>query len=244
MGGFSAGPALDYSSFIEAGKQMEISPNVSGKVQAVNAEIGQKVAKGEVLFVVDSTDAEMQIKQAEAGIVPARIAHDDANAAYDRLQILYEEGAIAKAELDNAKTRLETTRAQLESAEIGLEAAQRKFADYTVTAPISGEVASKHINIGGMISPQTAAITLIDTQEVLLHVNVTETNISRVKIGTKAQIKVPAINAAAEGAVVNIAPASDPQTGMFPVEIRVSNPGGKFKPGMITDVKLLLKSNS
>jgi len=72
-----------------------------------------------------------------------------------------------------------------------------------------------------------------------VHINVTETNISKVKVGTKAEIKVQSINAVGEGTVASIAPACDAKTGMFPVEILVKNADGKLKPGMMTDVNLL-----
>lgn len=236
----AAGSGLEYSSFIEAADQFEISPDVSGKVLSVAVELGQKVNKGDVLFKLDSADLALQVQQAAEAAAPARLAYNDAAATYSRLQTLYDAGAIAKVDLDNARTRMETAKAQLNSAATALQIVQKKLNDCTVTAPISGEIASLKIAEGDMVSPQMPAMTLIDAKEVIVHINVTETNISRVKIGTKVQIDVQAINASAEGKVVSIAPASDSETGMFPVEIRFDNAKGIFKPGMAANVKLLL----
>ncbi len=228
----------DYSSSIEAADQMAVTPNVSGKVSAINVNIGQKVEKGEVLFVLDSTDLELQVKQAAANVVPAQAAYDDAAANYARLQELFKAGAISQVDLDGGKTKVDTTQAQMEGAKAALELAQKKVTDCVVKAPMSGEVAFKNITVGDMASPQAAAITLINAQNVKVHINVTETYISKVKIGTKADINIQAIGAVAQGTVVSIAPASDPKTGMFPVEILVKNTDGKLKPGMMADVKL------
>jgi multidrug resistance efflux pump len=268
----------DYSSSIEAADEIAVTPNVSGRVNMIKAEIGQRVEKGDVLFTLDSTDLELQLKQASANynsalsaynnsqksydsqsnVVPAQTAYNDAVTNYARLQSLYNAGAISKVDLDADKSKVDTTlaqlqtaqnsakaaldaaQAQMDSARAALDIAQKKVNDCIVKAPMSGEIASKDIAIGDMASPQTTAVTLIGTQNVIVHINVTETNISKVKIGTKAEIKVQAINSVGEGTVVNIAPACDAKTGTFPVEILIENADGKLKPGMMTDVKLSL----
>lgn len=267
----------EYRSSIEAAAEIEVTPNVSGRVNMIKAEIGQRVEKGDILFTLESSDLELQLKQAEAGynaalsaynnsrksydsqsnIMPVQTAYNDAVANYTRLQSLYDAGAISKAELDagkskvdttlaqlqtvqnSAKTALDSAQAQMESARAALDIAQKKVNDCVVKALMSGEVASKDIDIGDMASPQTKAMTLIGTQNVKVRINVTETNVSKVKIGMKAEIKVQAIDAVCEGTVTNIAPACDAKTGMFPVEIIVENADGKLKPGMMADVKLL-----
>ncbi|HWQ89616.1 MAG TPA: efflux RND transporter periplasmic adaptor subunit [Desulfitobacteriaceae bacterium] len=267
---------IHFSSFIEAAEQIAVTPNISGKVSKIQVEIGQTVEKGDVLFVLDSTDLELQVKQAAANynatvssynnkqkdyssnsnVLPAQTAYDEAVASYTRLQTLFEAGAISKVDLDNGKDKVATTQAQLqmaqssaqtaldaaqaqmESAKATLAIAQKKVDDCVVKAPMAGEVASKDIAIGDLASPQTAAVTLIDAQNLKVRINVTETNISAVKIGTEAEITVPAINAVSKGTVVSIAPASDAKTGMFPVEILVNNADGKLKSGMVTDIIL------
>lgn len=230
---------LDYSSFIEAADKVDVSPNVSGKVDKINVKVGQHVEQGEVLFVLDSTDYALQAKQAAANVLPAQTAYNEAAANYDRVKALYDAGAASQVELDGAKAKMETTLAQMEGAKTALEIAQKKLDDCFVKAPISGEVSVKSINVGTMASPQSAALTLINAKNVTVHINVTESNISKVKIGTEAEIKVQATGAAGKGTVTSIAPAGDAKTGMFAVEISVNNADGKFKPGMVTDVKLL-----
>lgn len=270
---------LEDTSYLEAADRIAVSPNGSGKVSKISVKIGQRVEKGDVLFILDSTDVELQLKQAtagynaalssynnslsaynsKAGVTPAQIAYDEAVANYTREQSLYEAGAISKVELDGAKDKVDMTQAQLqtvqtssktsldaargqmENAKAALEIAQKRLDDCVVKAPMSGEVASNDISIGDMVSSQKAAMTLINVQNVKVHINIAETNISKVKIGANAEVKVQAINAVCNGAVVSIAPASDPKTGMFSVEILVNNADGKLKAGMITNVKLQME---
>jgi len=206
---------------------------------------------------VSNYQSTLHTYNSKASIVPAQTAYQDAAASYARLQTLYIEGAISQVELDEAKTKLDSTQAQLQTAEqtaqsaldaakaqmegarAVLAIAQKKLGDCVVKAPMSGEVAAKDIAVGDMASPQTAAVTLINAQKVKVPIKVTETHIATVHIGTKAEIKVQAMNLIRTGTVQSIAPASDAKTGMFPVEILVDNADGRLKPGMITDVKLL-----
>lgn len=264
------------SSAIEAAQMIGVRPDISGKVQRVEVEVGQSVKEGDVLFVLDSTELELQVRQAEASyraavsayqnskstydsqsnILPLQTAHDEAAASYERLKTLFEANAISQVELDNAKDKVATSLAQLESAKASAKTAldaaraqmetgaaalaivQEKLQDCVVKAPMTGLVATKAIEVGDLASTQAAAVTLVDTQKVVIRIKVSETNLSRVKSGDEAEVTVQAIHWVTKGIVTWVAPAADPATGMFPVEIQVENPEGKLKAGMMADVKL------
>lgn len=61
---------------------------------------------------------------------------------------------------------METSKAQMESSKVVLEMAQKKLNDATVTAPMTGIISSKKINVGDMASSQSSAFTLINTDKV------------------------------------------------------------------------------
>jgi len=190
------------------------------------------------------------------GIIPLQTAYDEAVANYERVKSLYEANVVSKVELDSsydrvitakaqlesaknsAKTALDAAAAQLESAEAALAITEKKLNDCVVTTPMSGLVASRNIEVGDLASTQAVAMTLVDSQQVTIRINVSESNISKIKIGDEAEVKVQAIGLVTKGKVINIAPAGDPTTGMFPVKIQVDNPDGTLKVGMIADVTL------
>jgi len=263
-------------SSVEAAREIHVRPDVSGKVRAVNVEIGQSVQEGDVLFVLDRTELELQAQQAQAGcnaalssyrnakstfdsqanVVPLQKAHEEAVAAFERMKVLYEAQAVSKVDFDNAKDRvdislaqlqavqasaktaLDAASAQLESAQAALAILQEKLSDCEVKAPMAGWIAAKSIQEGDMASAQTAAVTLIDIQKILLPIDVSETNITRVKAGDEAEITVQAIGSVFQGKVARVAPACNPATGMFRVEIEADNPEGLLKAGMAADVKI------
>lgn len=227
-----------YTGYVEAADQVGVSPNISAKVSKINVKVGQRVERGEVLFTLDDSDYILQVKQAAAGIIPAQAAYDEAAAHYERQAELLAAGAISQVELDGVKARMDTALAQLESAQTLLAIAQKKVNDCTVRAPIAGEVSARNITAGSMVSPQAAAVTIINAQNVLVHIQVTETHIAKIESGSEAEIGIQAIGLTRTGKVTGITPVSDPKTATFTVEITINNSDGKIRPGMIADVKL------
>ncbi|MDD2457673.1 MAG: efflux RND transporter periplasmic adaptor subunit [Eubacteriales bacterium] len=227
-----------YTSTIEALDLMTVTPNVSGRVATVAATIGQPVKAGDTLFTIDNTDLLLQFNQVNATLVPAQVAYQDAIANATRMQKLFDAGAVSKVERDSAKSRADVAKGQFEASKAAVAIAQKKLDDCVIKAPIDGDVSQKMISVGSMAAPTAPAINLINTKDFLVHVNITETELGLVKIGNKANIAVQSIGVQTSGTVTYIAPACDAKTGLFPVEIRISNTNGQLRVGMMADVKL------
>ena len=155
-----------YSSSIEAADQVVVTPNVSGRVSSLNVKIGQSVKCGDVLFVLDSTDQELRVKQAEASyqaalsaynnseaaykgkanVIPAQSAYNDAVANYARLKTLYDTGGISKVELDNAKTKVDTTLAQLQAAQLSAKTSYDAAKAQMESAKAALDIVQKQLN--------------------------------------------------------------------------------------------------
>ncbi|MDX9871395.1 MAG: efflux RND transporter periplasmic adaptor subunit [Clostridia bacterium] len=233
-----ATPALSYTSVITAAEQADVSPDVTGRVSSLQVKVGQTVEKDQILFTIDSTDYELQARQAAAAVTQAGIASQDARTNYDRMQVLFDAGAVSQLEMDTAKEKIDLTQAQLSSAQAAHELAQRRITQCTVKAPFDGEISAKTIDAGALASPQAPVLTIINTQNVKVKINVTETDLAKIKAGSPATVKVQSIGAEVQGSFTTIAPASNSQTGLFPVEIQIKNMDGKLKPGMTADVSI------
>lgn len=229
-------PATSYTSAVEANDQVSILPEVSGKVTSVQIKVGQSVKAGDALFEIDSSDLALQVKQATASLAPLSVASQEASRAYSRMQKLFTGGAISAVDRDAAKAKADSAAAQLESAQASLDLLQKKLDSCTVRAPMDGLVATRLVSTGSLASPQAPALTLVDISRVLVRINVTESDITRIRLGDTAQVRIQAVNATLAGQVDSIAPVCDAKTGLFPVEITLGNPDGQIKPGMKADV--------
>ena len=169
---------------IEALHTVAVSPGASGKVLEVLVSEGQYVKAGDTLFTLDSSDLELQLKQAQAAyhaaqvaaanaatayrentlVLPAQIARDDAEANYQRLQTLYEAAAIPAAELNAAKSRLETAQAQLNAAQINQKSAYENTQAQAATAQVAVEAAGKRVNDCTILAPSSGMVTKITAE--------------------------------------------------------------------------------
>lgn len=236
-----------YSSTIEAAETMDVFSNISGKVTKVNVEVGDYVNKGDVLFTLDDRDAQLQARQAqisasEEAIRPLQVAYDEAEKNFERQQALYQSGVISKVEFDAAAAKRDTALAQLEnakaSAQVALDTANKKLSDTVITAPISGQVATKNIKEGSMSSTQMAAMTLININQVKITIHVTEKIVVMVTPGMTAKAVLQSNGETYTGKVTTISPVANPQTGLYDVEITIDNTEKKLKPGMLANVTL------
>jgi multidrug efflux pump subunit AcrA (membrane-fusion protein) len=89
-----------------------------------------------------------------------------------------------------------------------------------------------------MVSSQVTAMTLMDASDVKLTIEVTESQIGNVAVGDEVTVTVPSMGAVKTGKISTVAPASDAETGTFPVDIAIVNSDGTLKPGMVVQVTL------
>lgn len=137
----------EQSARIVPSLEVNLSPKVGGRVAAVGAEVGERVAKGQRLAQLESGDYDAQVRQAAASLGSARanlartsdsgqeqqviqarsaadqaqVAYDDAASLYEKTRRLYDSGAVAKQQLDDAQARYKSAGIQLDAAKRGLE---------------------------------------------------------------------------------------------------------------------------
>src|SRR6266699_6269639 len=99
-------PLLTATGYIVANRQAKITPKWSGKVVRLNFEVGQKVKRGDVLAVLESSDVEARLDEARAALA-------DAQRELERQSALWKQGVTSRALLDNADARLEAARARV-----------------------------------------------------------------------------------------------------------------------------------
>jgi RND family efflux transporter MFP subunit len=205
---------LDASGYVVARRQATVSAKITGKVVHVGIEEGNRVEPGQVIARLDDTNARAALQQAraqraqaEANLVAARVAFDNAKPTYQRNELQYAKAVIsaqtldtAKASYDAARTGLDVAARALEVADAGVAAAERNLEDTVVRAPFAGIVTVKAAQEGEMISPisagggytRTGVGTIVDMDSLEVEVDVSENFINRVHAGQRANAKLNA----------------------------------------------------
>ena len=176
---------------------------------------------------------------------------DSAQTAYDSAQALLEaaqaQEKASEAQLDSAKAKLEAARAQIKQAEAELELAQVNLDHTRITAPVTGIVISRNVDVGQTVAASLQAPTLFtiaqDLTEMQVDTNVSEADIGRVAIGQEATFTVDAFpNLTFRGKVTDIrnAPVTVQNVVTYDVVIQVKNPELKLRPGMTANASILV----
>jgi|HubBroStandDraft_1064217.scaffolds.fasta_scaffold169796_2 membrane fusion protein (multidrug efflux system) len=155
----------------------DIAARVTGTVLKVNVDDNERVKQGEVLVVLDPTDFEVQVAQAEANYVKAKA--DD-----ERAQKLQGNGAISQQDYDQFNAALLVAAAQLKDA-------RDQLAYTTIVAPADGRIGHKSVETGERVTAGSALMAVVE--DVWVVANFKETQLGKMRVGQSATINIDAI---------------------------------------------------
>jgi HlyD family secretion protein len=243
-----AGTVLTGSGYvITRHKYIVIGTKILGQIVAEPIEEGQRVKVGDLLARIDDRDYQAQLKQAYADRDLAQADVVLKRARAERLRELFRRGVQSKDSLDDAENQLAVAEAQLKKADGAIDFAKFAVSQTVITSPINGVVLQKYrelgdtINFGGEIQAgggATDIAQLADLSDLRCEVDINESDIAKVKMGTPATVipdAYPDIPFPAQ--VVKIYPEADRQKGTVKVEVKILQPDLKIiKPEMSAKV--------
>jgi RND family efflux transporter MFP subunit len=238
-----ANPALlSATGYLVADKQSKITPKISGKVVKLNFDVGDKVTKGQVLAVLESTTMEAQLAEADAAL-------GQAQQEYNRQLALWKQGVTSRSLLDNAEAQLKAARARVAQIRINMT-------DMTVRAPFDGTIATKNTEVGEVISsvtlgqvsgtlPAGAICTIVDLNTLEVVADVNEGSIGQLREGQPAEVTVDAFpNRKWRGVLRQIIPTADRAKAIVQVKVKIINPDARLLPEMSATASFLQTERS
>ncbi len=136
-----------------AARSAMIASRLTGYIDHINVDIGDRVKKGEVLLTIDSRDVEAKVRQAHANIAAAQATLADARSNYHRYRVLMRQGAVSHQTYQRAERDYKTAQAQLNAAEAGLKVALAERTYAQVRAPMAGVVTTRAVDAGDLATP-------------------------------------------------------------------------------------------
>lgn len=165
-----------YPATIKGKTDIDVRPQISGFITRVAVDEGQRVAKGQTLFIIDQVQYQAAVDQAQAQVNAANTAVQSAQMTADQKQSLFDKNIISEYENQLAKNDLASARSQLATAQAALTSAKKNLAYTVVTAPSDGVVGSIPFREGSLASPSMAQplTTISDNSEVYAYFSLTE----------------------------------------------------------------------
>jgi len=204
--------------------EAQVVAKTSGVALAVLVEEGQAVRAGQPLVRLDPDRARLAVAQSEAQM------HKLEN-SYRRAQQLVGQQMISASDVDQLKYDLENARAQHRMASLELSYT-------TVTAPISGVLASRDIKPGNFVQINSPIIRIVDASRLEATLNVPEREIAKLKPGQTVELSADALPGKRfTGTVDRVSPVVDTGTGTFRVVAAFSG-AGELQPGMFSRLSI------
>jgi multidrug efflux system membrane fusion protein len=218
---------VSLSARIEPARTVELKAETSGRVVAVGAARGTRVAAGTLIVRLDVGDRMARATQARATLKQREIE-------FAGLTKLKPEGYISDAKMAETAAQLEAARAELQRANIDL-------ARMSIRAPFAGALQDRTVEVGDYVSPGTTVATFVDERTLVASASLAEDQAAGLKRGAQGTARLSTGETVA-GVVRYVAPVADPATRTFKVELEFPNARGLLPAGVTAEVQLPLGS--
>lgn len=235
---------MQLTGTLRAVDQVTVKAKVAAEVRAVMVREGESVKSGQVLVKLDTSEYEARVAQARGNLNNARAQMEIATKARDNNLALVEKGFISKNAFDNSASQYAAAKASVDSAQGALDIVLKSLNDTVSRAPISGLVSVRHVQPGEKVAIDSRLLEIVNLQQLELEAAVPSSEISKVAIGQKVELRMEGLAQRFDGKVVRINPATQAGSRSVPVYVQVANPQNLLRVGMFADGRLLLSSKA
>ena len=229
--------------------QTDLFPRVSSYVKALHVDIGDHVRQGQLLAELDAPEMAAALSEARSKQSVAQAGFQASKGTFRRLrQTARTAGAVSPLALDQARTQATSDSLNVVAARSHYQAAAQMAAYLRITAPMAGVITERNAAPGALVGPgggQSAVplFRLKQLSRLRLRVAVPEAYVGDIHAGAPVQFNVRTFPGQQfTGKIDRVAGNVTPGTRAETVEIDISNPGEKLKPGMFASATIPIKS--
>jgi HlyD family secretion protein len=260
--------AISAAGEITPAEQVSVRPEVSGRIEQLPVDIGDKVKKGETLFTLNDRDLQteksqrqIEIEGAKLLVTSARLAKEKSALAFNRNNDLFAQKLVSQEAFDNCGIELEVTKnaheiAQnnLERSQAALQVVEDKLSYTKIVAPFDCTILTRPVSVGQAVSGSsgvnsgTEVLTIADLGELIINAHINQADVTRMTVNQKVEIEVEAVpGLKLAGRLDRIAPQATIKNGIkgFSTRIIVKNDERSgLRPGMTANLNIPLQSAS
>lgn len=208
-------------------ESIDIHARINGDLTGVYVREGQHVSKGQILAQFESVAQESGAASARASQAAAQADLSQSEWNFKQSGDLFHAGAISEADYRASQQATDGARARLAAAKAAVDVADITARDTRVTAPITGVIDKKLVDIGEHMTIGAPMFTLVRNQTLELAATVPERRAASIKVGQKVTFSAQGLNVS--GSVARISPTIDPNTRSITVYVDLQNPDGAIK---------------
>lgn len=211
---------------LKASRNVEIAPQIAGKIASIHFDDNQKVNKGQLLIKLDDAKAKANLAEAKALLA-------DEKRKLKEFKKLINSNAITQTQID-------AQNALVSIAEAKVAATKAELSYYSLSAPFDGYTGLKNFSEGKMVAAGNELVSLDDLSVMYLDLPIPEQYLSKLHLGMTISATSKAWPEVFNGKLVAISPRVNENTLNLSVRIAFENPELKLKPGMMVSTKAKL----
>lgn len=236
-----------FSARMKGQNDVTITPQVSGQLMKIAVSEGQQVKKGQVLFVIDSRNAQLELEAAQANLQAALAQENSAKLEYESNKNLFEKKIVSSYMLNNSENSYKQAQASVSQARAAVNRAKVNLGFCTITASQPGIIGEIPVRTGDQVSPMTQLTMLSGNTTMYAEFSVTEAIVeAMVKEGMKANevekyianlppatfVMKNGTEYPHKGRVVSLTGVVNSETGSLTSKVSFPNPDGHLYSGI------------
>ena len=226
-----------FSGSARAGQETQLSFRTSGRIELLEAGVGDAVLAGQLIGRLEPTDFEITVRRAQAGLQEAEALARKADADLERVRGLWENENASQNDLDAALAQAASTRARVDGARQSLEGAQRQLGFAELRAPVTGAIAEVAVEVNENVVHGQLVALMTSGARPEVEVAIPESLIAQIRKGDRVSVTfdaIPGTSLTARVTEVGVATIGGATT--FPVKVRLDEGRQDVRSGMAANV--------
>jgi multidrug efflux system membrane fusion protein len=243
----------EYTGRIEPVEDVEIKSRVDGHLDKIHVQDGDKVKKGDLLFVIDPRPYQAELERAQGALEQAQSRLDLARNDLERAERLHKAKAISEEEYDARGKGVRESAAAVRSLQAAVRTARLNLEFTEIRAPIDGRIGRELVTVGNLVkADQTLLTRIVSVDPVYVYVDADERAVLKyrrlaqnAKRSGAREARIPVELALIDetgyphrGAIDYLDPRLDPGTGTLRVRGVFQNPDELLSPGLFARVRI------
>ena len=213
---------LSLTGTLDPRAEVIVVPEISGRIDRVLRNEGDRVSRGQLLAVLDATDAKLALDRAKANLDLAEANRAHAKAESERADALLKTGGITDKDHLAAKVAVQLAEASYAQGRSEMAIIDRQLSRTQIAAPINGRISKRHADAGTIANAGTPLYTIVDDSVFEFRSSVGSSDFGKLKVGETVTVTVDALPGfVTQGTVSRISPQVEARSRSFEAIILV-----------------------
>lgn len=236
MGRVPASVTRAFPTVLQPPQMTSLAFEMGGRLAAVDLQVGQRVAKGQVLLTLDAATIDLELRQAEAALGEAESALDGANEDANRQAALFARGVAARTASDRANRAKEQAFARVEQARRRVDLIAEARAEAQLIAPFDAVVNTVEVQSFDTLQPGRVAVTIYPETNLQVRILVSYEVVSQLVRGQRVALRPADQRNRTLAAMITEIADRAPAVSAFPIVITLQEVSPSLRSGMAAEV--------